>query len=520
MLVAFNACQNALKVLTLGRTKLASKNILFGLAGNIINTVLGFVSRAVFIQVLGVEILGIEAVFTNLIQMLSLAELGLTSVMTFSYYEPLAKNNTRKLQALISFYKKLYLGIALAVLIIGLAIIPFLPFIVNVEQNISNLIVFYLLFVADAVISYLFVYRTTILRADQKNYIITKYEIATSLVRTVFQIVVLVVFANYIAYLVVRIVSTLLWNFLSARKAKQLYPLVFQGRGTLEKEERLEILDILKSGFIYKVSVVFLNSTTNVILSIFVSTAIVGYLSNYNLIVVAVVQVSAIVFSNLTASIGNLVVLENEGARLSVFKSMVVVGSWISVVFVSCTTILCHSFISLWIGSGYTLSLSSEILRMIWMFLECVMQPIFAYREAVGLYRKTRYIMLFSAFLNVLFGCVLGYLIGIDGVLLGAILSRVMTYFWYEPKILYRDFFCSTPIPYFKEVVYAFLLTVILSTAGCVAVAYIGCGSWIMWLVQAIVIFVVINIVCIVVYRKNESLKNVVDALKNAKKES
>ena len=105
----------------MGRAKLASANIIFGLLENVVNTVLGFISRAIFIQVLGTEILGVEAVFTNLIQMLSLAELGITSVMTFSYYEPLAKGDTKKLRGLVLFYRKLYLGIAFAVLVIDFA---------------------------------------------------------------------------------------------------------------------------------------------------------------------------------------------------------------------------------------------------------------------------------------------------------------------------------------------------------------------------------------------------------------
>lgn len=504
----------------MGRAKLASTNIIFGLVGNIINTILGFVSRAIFIQILGEEILGIEAVFTNLIQMLSLAELGLTSVMTFSYYGPIAKKDTRKLQALIAFYRKLYLGIAAAVLCIGLTLIPFLPFIINTEQNISNLTLFYLLFVADSVISYLFVYRSTILRADQRAYIITKYEIVTAIVRTAAQIAVLLVTASYVGYLLVRIVSTLLWNYLSARKAKQLYPELFKGKEKLLKGEKKEIVDTLKSGFIYKVSVVLLNSTTNVILSVLVSTAIVGYLANYNLIVVAVVQVSSIIFTNLTASIGNLVVLESEKVRLSVFRSMLVVSSWITIVFVGCTTVLCHSFIALWIGSAYTLSLSTELLRMGWMFFECILQPIFAYREAVGLYRKTRYIMLISAILNVVLGCVLGFYLGIDGILMGAILSRVLTYFWYEPKVLYKDYFSATSVNYFKEVILALIITAVISAIGLEVMYIIGCNSWFEWIIEAVVVFIVINGICFLVYWRRQALKDVWSTLKNMKKES
>ena len=229
----------------MGRAKLASTNVIFGLAENIINTILGFISRAVFIQVLGAEILGIEAVFTNMVQMLSLAELGITSVMNYSYYEPLAKKDTKKLRGLVGFYKKLYILIALAILLIGLALIPALPFIVNGNQDISDITLFYLLFVADSVISYLFVYRTSILRADQKTYLITKIEIITNIGRTAMQIGVLLVTGNYVLYLLVKILATFLWNSLSAHKAKKLYPSLFSKKEQLSPRDKKPIFEIL-----------------------------------------------------------------------------------------------------------------------------------------------------------------------------------------------------------------------------------------------------------------------------------
>ena len=499
----------------MGRAKLASTNVIFGLAENIINTILGFISRAVFIQVLGAEILGIEAVLTNMVQMLSLAELGITSVMNYSYYEPLAKKDTKKLRGLVGFYKKLYILIALAILLIGLALIPALPFIVNGNQDISDITLFYLLFVADSVISYLFVYRTSILRADQKTYLITKIEIITNIGRTAMQIGVLLVTGNYVLYLLVKILATFLWNSLSAHKAKKLYPSLFSKKEQLSPRDKKPIFEILKSGLIYKISIVFLNSTTNVFLSILVSTVIVGYLANYNLIVVAVVQISSIIFTSLIASIGNLVVLENEEARRRVFDSMITVGCWLTVVFVGCTTVLSNSFISLWLGSELLLPLQTEILRMGWMFLECVMQPIFAYREAVGLYQKTKYIMLMAAIFNIFLSVVLGFLFGIDGILVAAILSRLLTYFWYEPKVLYRDYFDSLPFRYFKEVIIALLTTIFAIVLGLAIINHVPSGSWAIWGCEAAGLFLLNNLICIGIYSRRDSFKEVISMAKS-----
>lgn len=497
------------------RAKLASANIIFGLISNFVTIVLGFVSRAVFIQVLGAELLGIEAVFTSLIQMLSLADLGLMSVMTFSYYEPLAKNDRNQLKALTCFYRKLYCGIALVIAVLGTAIIPFLPYIVNTSTEIPNLLIFYLLFLADTVISYLFVYRTTILRADQKNFIVARYQIITSIARTISQIIVLLLTANYVLYLLVRIASTILWNFLSARKATKDYSDLFSEKVSLSHQNKIEILDIIKSGLIYKISSVFLTSTTNVVLSIAVGAITVGYLANYNLIATSVVQLEAIVFTNLIASIGNLVVLENAKTRFSVFKSMMAVASWLTVVLVTCTTVLCHSFIILWVGGNYTLPLETEVLRMAWMFFECIMQPIFSYREAVGLYRKTKYVMLVAAIINVVFGLTLGYIWGINGVLAAAILSRVLTYFWFEPKILFKDYFQLKPGFFFRSVLLAFIATAFCTLVGIVAIGYVPNLSWSTWIIEAAIIFIGTNFICALIFWRRPEIQQVLKTLKS-----
>lgn len=497
------------------RAKLASANIIFGLISNFVTIVLGFISRAVFIQVLGAELLGIEAVFTSLIQMLSLADLGLMSVMTFSYYQPLAKNDRTRLKALTCFYRKLYCCIALVIAVLGSALIPLLPYIVNTSTEIPNLLIFYLLFLADTVISYLFVYRTTILRADQKNYIIAKYQIITSIVRTISQIIVLLLTANYILYLLIRIASTVLWNILSARKARKDYPDLFTEKVSLSHQNKIEILEIIKSGIIYKISSVFLTSTTNVVLSITAGTITVGYLANYNLVATSVVQLEAIVFTNLIASIGNLVVLENAKTRFSVFKSMMTIASWLTVVLVTCTTVLCHSFIFLWVGGNYTLSLETEILRMTWMFFECIMQPIFSYREAVGLYRKTKYVMLVAAIINVVFGLAFGYAWGINGVLLAAILSRVLTYFWFEPKILFKDYFQLKPGFFFRSVLLAFIATAFCTLVGIVAIGYVPILSWSTWIIEAAIIFIGTNFICALIFWRRPEIQQVLKTLKS-----
>lgn len=143
------------------RTKKSKINIFYGILSKIVTLLLEFISRFVFIKYLGAELLGVNGVFTNVIQCLSLAELGMNNVVMFSYYEPLANNNTRKLSALNAFYKKVYNTIAVSVTMIGLCIIPLLKYIINTDYAIPHLYLIYLLFLIDTVVSYLCVYKVT-----------------------------------------------------------------------------------------------------------------------------------------------------------------------------------------------------------------------------------------------------------------------------------------------------------------------------------------------------------------------
>lgn len=498
----------------MSRIQLASKNIFVGFANNIITMVLGFVSRAIFIQTLGNDILGINSVFTNLIQMLSLAELGLTNVMIFSYYKPLAEGDKKKLAALVRYYKKLYLGIAGTVFLIGVITIPILPFVINVDQSIPDLSLAYMLFVIDVVLSYLFVYKATILRADQRGFIVTTYEMIGNTLRTICQIAALLLTGSYVFYLALKVIFTLATNFISARRAEKDYHYISEAAPALSRIEKREVFDTIKSGFIYKLSAVLLNSSTNIIISILIGTVIVGYLANYETIIVAVTSISVITFTNMTASVGNLVVLEKEETRLSVFNSMLFIGGWLTVVFVSCTFLLSNSFIALWIGSEYILPDSTVILKMVLMFMSCIMQPIFSYREAVGLYRKTRYVMLAAALVNVALACILGSVWGLDGILLASIISCAATYFWYEPKILYRDYFDSPCFGYFKKILFVFFATVAFSSVGYAVMSLIPSAGWGMWTIEAVTVFLVSNLFCLIIFHQRNEFKDVKNALK------
>lgn len=433
-----------------GRTKKAVKNIAYNMINQVLGLVLTFISRTVFIWGFGIEYLGINGLFADVLGLLSMADLGFNTAMVYSFYKPLADDDSKKIAALISFYKQVYSLIAIAVSFIGVCIIPALPYLINVEKEIPNINIIYLLSLINVVISYLWIYRTSILSADQKGYIITRIGMISNVVRTVLQILSIVLFRNYILYLIIGSIVAVINNIISSQIAVKQYPYILSGE-CLPKSERRNIFDTIKSVFIYKISSVLLNATDNILISIIISTAAVGYYSNYLMLQNKITQFYALFFTSLTASIGNLVVTEKANKRFEVFECEQSISYIICGVVIPCYVGLVNDFIRIWLGEFYILPDLVVIAIGINMYLSCVLQPLWSYREATGLYRKTKWVMLICATLNLLLSIALGEAMGLSGILFASGLSRLLTYVWVEPWILYRDYFESKPYRYYVQ---------------------------------------------------------------------
>ncbi len=444
------------------RTKKALSNIVANFFNQIITLLLNFVSRTVFIHTLGVEFLGLNGLFNDILYMLSMADLGFSTAMVYSLYKPIAEKDNKKIAALLSFYKKAYNTIAMIVLVIGLCLTPFVPYIVNTENDIPLIKVYYIFALAGVVVSYLFVYRTSIITADQKNYIITKITMFVSITRTLCQIVILVLFENYILYLVLGLVFNVFSNLLASNKAVKMYPYIKE-KELLEKSEIKDIFTNIKSIFIYKLSSVLLNATDNIIISVLFGTIMVGYYSNYQMISTKLTQIIALVFTSVTASVGHVIVTEKEKKRYEVFSIEQTASFVICGVAVPCFFVLINDLIKVWLGEDFSLGIGMAFAASVNLYLSCVLQPLWSYREATGLYRKTKWIMLIAAMANCVLSIVLGRLIGIVGVILASGIARMVTYVWYEPRLLFREYFAKSSFGYFKDIILNSVLVVLVS---------------------------------------------------------
>jgi O-antigen/teichoic acid export membrane protein len=486
------------------RTHKTLKNIFYGACCQASSLLLTFIGRTVFIKTLGAEFLGINGLFSDVLTMLSMADLGFNTAMIYSFYKPLAEKDYDKIAALIHFYKKIYNIIAMTVAVIGLLLVPFLQYIVNLDSTMPHLKIYYIFFLANTVISYLFVYKTSIITADQKGYIISKYQMLVNMCRTFFQIISLVVLKNYFIYLFIQVLATFFNNFIASRKANKLYPEIKSTNLELVNEEKKEIFENLKSIFIYKASSVFMNGTDNTIISILVGTIWVGYYSNYNIVTNAVNLFINIIYSSATASIGNAVITENSSKRYRIFQSMQTISFVLSTFTTVCLSLILSDLIYVWLGSEYVLNNLILISILINFYLSIALRPILAYREATGLYRQTKYIMIIAAIENIVFSIALCKVIGMSGVLLASAISRLTTYFWYEPKLLFSQYFEERVRKYYIVLIKNILVTIAIILVLTKLFSGLVITSWIILSVKTVIVAFITLIAIIVFYRKSE----------------
>lgn len=485
------------------RTDNSLRNVGASFVSKILTLLLAFVSRKVFIHYIGVRFLGINGLFSNVLTLLSLADLGLGTAMNVSLYKPIAEHDTEKITSLLWFFRRIYIVIALAVTLIGLALLPFLGYLVNLDQDIPHLKLYFIIFVLKNAVSYLFVYKAAILRADQKRYKVINVEIFVNISFTIIKIISVVLFSNYLLYIILDVAAVLLNNLIVSTLANKEYSFI-RSHQDLSSDDKKSITKDISSMFVYRLSYTLLNGTDNILISVIVGTIAVGLYSNYLVITANLISLVELLFTSLTPSIGNLVVTSSQSHRYKVFQSMQMLSYWLSGVITVCIYFLIQGFITIWLGSRFLLDDLAVLAIALNTFFAMCMRPVWTFREGTGMYRKIKYVMFATAVLNLSLSILLGKFLGISGILFATSISKLLTYFWYEPRILYREFFEKKVSQYYLSFLGNAAL-MLFSGGICYFILRLFQKTDILtWLVKAIICFAVVNVVYYLRYRKTE----------------
>lgn len=494
------------------RTKSAARNVIVGILSKFFIMFFAFVTKTLFIHILGVEYNGVNGLYGNILAVLALSELGVGNVLNYALYSALKNNNTEKVKSLVCYFRKIYYGIATAVTVIGLALVPFLKFIINSDLPHDELITYYILYLANSVASYFVVYKTTVISADQKNYISSICEIATTILMYAVQIVYLLIAKDFLGYLIIQVSCTILKNVLMNTIANIKYPYlknIWKDKASLSREEKIKIIDNIKSTFLYKIAAVILNNTDNILISVIVGTVFVGYYSNYYLIISYITTFISIFITGITASLGNLNSEKNTESSYNMFNVLELIFAFIGTVAVCCLINCLQPFIAIWIGNEQVMDFSWVVVITLNLFLTTIMNPIWMFRETMGLFKQVRYLLLITAGLNVVFSIALGKLFGVPGILAATFIAKLVSQYWYEPIILFREFGKPVKQFYFNQIKQ--LLVMILASCISVLICYIFGNNIFYILIRAIISSLIAVIMVWLFNCKSKAMSYIID---------
>lgn len=499
------------------RTENVAKNIVWGYIANFAIMLFKFISRTVFIYTLGEDYLGLNGLFTNVLEILSFTELGIGSVLNYSLYKPLATNDTEKIKSLMALYKKAYRIIMLVVLSIGLIIIPLLPYMIKDAGNVEHVYLYYGFFLFNTVTSYMVSYKNGLMRAAQKGYTITNIDAVTNIVTAVAQCVVLLIFRNYFLYLSIQAVFQLLEKMIISLYVDREFQLLKDKNiQKLPKEDKQVLTRNVEAMVYHKIGDVCVHQTDNIIVSSFISLAAVGKLSNYNLIITSLNTIVAIIINNCVASMGNFMSTEAEGRRKEIFKVYNFLAFWLYGVVAIELFVLIQPFIELWAKKRNLIDDITVGLIVFEFYFTGLRMTVANFKATCGIFQADKYIGITQAAVNLILSIVLVKMIGLPGVFIGTTAQGVVDLVW-RPVLVYKIVFKeSSKEYYFTWLGYLGVIVAIMFISKFAVSRILTQISLIRIIIAGIIVMAISNLMLYAIFRKTAEfgfLKGKMEAL-------
>ena len=491
------------------RTQNSIKNAITAVIMQISVILFGFIIQKVLLNYLGLEYTGLNSLFSNIISMLAIVELGIGSAITFHLYKPIAENDRQQIKILMKFYKICYRVIAIIVFIIGIIIIPFLPKIVG-EVNVNeSIVIIYLLFLLDTILSYLFTYKRTIIIANQRNYYINIIHTVTYTFFTIIQIVITIYLKNFYAYLIVKVISRFIENIIISHFANKLYPFIKEKEDKkMPKEVLDDIIKKVKALFVHKISSFLVSGTDNIIISTFLGVTTVGYYSNYSMVINALTILISQIFAGLTASIGNLLVKENNNKIYEVFKKIYFINFVVGVIGTAGIVLVINNIIAICFGKQYILSMFIVFTLAFTFYFNITRQCMGQFKEAAGIFYEDRFIPLIESLVNLVFSIIFLKFFGLAGVFMGTIMSSMVLHLYSYPKFVYKGVLKRRYKEYFKMFFGYTCLAIIIILASYFIKEIISTNNVVISTIISVIIAIMIpTCIIIILFRKKDEYK-------------
>ena len=498
------------------RTKNTIRNIGAGIFNKLVIIILPFINRTAIIWILGAEFTGLSSLFTSILHVLNLAELGFNTAIVYSLYKPMADRDENKICEIVSLFKKIYTIVGTAILCVGLLILPFLPvFIKGSYPDSINIYVLYVLYLLNSAISYyLFAYKECLLIADQRRDIASNIRTIIEILKNVFQLIVLLITKNFYLFLVVAIIGTIITNICIEISTRKRYPFYKNIKGKLKipKELKKQVSGLM----INRVCDTFRNSFDSLIVSSFFGLVATAMYSNYYYIYSALYGITLIICNSMSASVGNSIIKKSEQENYNDMRTFYWLFTWIMGIATVCMGCLYQPFMKLWVGEDLLLSNRDAILFCVYFYLINMNNIRNQYISGTGIWWKLKSSYIIEAIANLLLNIVLGKLLGITGVILATIITIFLFNYLQRNRVLFKNYFKNEKmISFYKEQFYYMFIVIISFALSYLACSFIN-SSGILFLILRGTISVLITLLILFIgLRFSSSYSGAVKFLNN-----
>lgn len=492
------------------RTQKSVRNIAFSVGYQIVTLFCNFFIKTVLIKNLGIQYTGVSALFTDILTVLSVAELGFGTAVSYVLYRPLHEKDDIRIARLMQLYQKIYRIIFFVIITAGIVCSVFLKYIVRDVPDIKeNIHIIFIFFIFKTAVSYLFIHKATLLEANQEKHIVSAIGIAVCILTAISEAAAIAIFKSYIGYLMVMTAMVIVQNVAISLAANHRYPMLkSECNESLSLPERKEIFKNVRALAIYKISGAVQRGVDSVIISAVLGTSLVGFLSYYKMIVNNVDSLFGQVFEAIKPSVGNLAASENGERQYAVFKKLCFLsfatGNFIAVSLIT----LLNPFITLWLGSNYLLGMNIVIMLAADIYIITMVRPYESFRNANALFVQGKYRPAVMVILNIVLSIGLADKWGMAGVLFATVASRLLTHVWYDPWLIYRRVFNKPFSQYIKTKIF-YLLTVVVNCILVYAVCSLISFSdqWVEFCLKALLCIFIPNLVLIALFHNNDEFK-------------
>lgn len=446
----------------MARTVNSAKNLISGVGISLVMTLLGFFTRKIFVDAIGVEYLGLNGLLQNILGMMTLLEGGFATSVVYNMYKPLAQDNKTEILALLQLYKKVYRYIALGVFTVGLCIYPFLDLFIEDAEGLRYLGIVYFIFLFNSLIQYFTAYKWSLINASQQNYKLALINLTYQIVLSLSKIAILYYTENYILYLVTETICSLALNIAIVRKANKLFPYIVNApKYSVKPEVKRNIITNMKALFLHSLGGYFMHSTDNIVMSAYIGVGIVGLYSNYTLLTSTIKSFTTQILNSFSESVGNLLASESESYSYKVFRTINFVNYITISIPIVFLAVLSQPFIRLWLGADYILSNAILAIILFNFYIDGMRTSVLTFKTKAGIFTKDRFTPLLQGIINLILSIILVRILGLAGVLLATGISILSIGFWQWPRLVYKNVFHVSLWPYFRQYIQYFLVCVL-----------------------------------------------------------